>query len=84
MLWHSSDLWHSSEFTTFLFQIEVVAYDTAYTDQVTTATVPIMVSRNAWAPVFSQPEYSISITENHRLGTSVLQLTATDDDQVRS
>ncbi len=62
--------------------VRVIAYDTSYPDQVSTVTVPIQVTRNERAPIFSQPEYRTSIAENHRLGSSVLQLIATDDDNV--
>ena len=60
----------------------MIAYDTAYPDQVTTATVPVQVTRNANAPIFSRPEYRVTLAENHRLGSSVLSLTGTDDDKV--
>jgi len=65
-----------------MFQLRVAVYDTAYPDQVTTATVPIQVTRNANAPIFERPEYRISVTESHRLGSSVLQLSAEDADEV--
>lgn len=61
--------------------MKVICYDTAYPDQVSTAVVPIQVTRNERAPIFSKPEYRVSITESHRLGSSVIQLTATDDDK---
>jgi protocadherin Fat 4 len=63
------------------YRVKVICYDTAYTDQVSTAVVPIQVTRNERAPIFSQPEYRVSITETHRLGSSVIQLSATDDDK---
>ena len=66
-----------------LLQIRIIAYDSAYPDQVTTATIPIEVTRNQYAPIFSRAEYEKSITENHQLGSSVVQLTATDKDKVR-
>ena len=67
---------------TFTFQVRIIAYDTAYTDQVTTAVVPIQVTRNEYAPIFSRPEYRLSLAENHRLGSSVIQMSATDADKV--
>jgi len=60
----------------------VIAYDNAYPDQVSTATVTVEVTRNQYAPIFMQPEFQDKITENHRLGTSVLQVKAEDRDQV--
>lgn len=63
--------------------MRVVAFDTEYPDQPSTATVPIKVTRNQNAPRFSNSEYSKSLAENHRLGSSVLQVTATDSDKVR-
>ena len=57
-------------------------YDTAYPDQPSTATVPIQVTRNANAPIFSKAEYDVTLAENHRLGSSVAQVSASDDDGV--
>ncbi len=64
------------------FQIRVLVYDTEYRDQTSTAVVPVVVTRNANAPIFERPEYRQSLAENHRLGSSVLQLKASDQDQV--
>ncbi len=58
-------------------------YDTEYPDQTSTAIVPVIVTRNANAPIFERPEYRQSLAENHRLGSSVLQLRASDQDQVQ-
>ena len=60
----------------------MIAYDNAYPDQVSTATVPVEVTRNEFAPIFSRPEFETSITENHRLGSSVIKVKATDRDKV--
>ena len=60
----------------------MLAYDVSYPEQTSTATVPIDVSRNDAAPIFSKAEYENEIAESHRLGSSVLQLDATDDDNV--
>ena len=57
-------------------------YDTEYTDQTSTALVPVIVTRNANAPIFERPEYRQSLAENHQLGSSVLQLKASDQDKV--
>ena len=59
-----------------------MAYDTAYPDQTSTAEVPILVTRNDAAPIFSQAEYRTEIAESHRLGSSVLKLDASDNDNV--
>ena len=61
----------------------MIAYDSAYPDQVSTATVPVEVTRNQYPPIFSRPEYEKSITENHGLGSSVIKLVATDRDKVK-
>ena len=63
--------------------MRLLVYDTAYPDQTSTATVPVQVTRNDAAPIFSRSEYETELAENQRLGSSVLQLLATDDDDVR-
>ena len=63
-------------------QLRVLAFDDLYLDQVATATVSVKVTRNENAPRFSKSEYTKSLAENHRLGSSVLEVTATDADNV--
>ena len=63
-------------------QIRVVVYDSEYPDQTSTAVVPVIVTRNANAPIFERPEYRQALAENHQLGSSVLQLKASDQDKV--
>lgn len=60
----------------------MLAYDTAYPDQTTTATVAIAVSRNEFAPVFTQSPYRVTINETLALGTCILTVSASDQDGV--
>lgn len=66
-------------------QLEIVAYDTAYENDKATATVTVSVNRNPSQPRFLGPEglnYLRMIDENTPIGTTVLDLNATDDDGV--
>lgn len=58
-------------------------HDSAYPDQPSTATVPIQVTRNENAPIFATADYNVNLAENHRLGSSVVQVSASDDDGVK-
>lgn len=60
----------------------MIAYDRAYPNQISNATVPITVIRNQNAPVLNQSQFRLTIPENTPLGSSVIQLTATDQDMV--
>lgn len=44
------------------------------------ATVNITVTRNLFPPVFDRQIYEATISESLPLGSSVIQLTATDND----
>lgn len=64
-------------------QVRVSAYDSAYPDQQSNATLPVTVLRSIHAPVFDTSQYQLTVAENTPLGTSIIQLTATDSDNVR-
>ena len=64
----------------FDYTLRVRAYDTAYPDQIATATVAIGVSRNEFAPVFTQSPYRVTINETLPLGTCILSVSASDED----
>ena len=68
------------------YTLRLVAFDTAYPDQTSTATLEVRVTRNEAAPLFpDSEEYAVEIAENHQLGSSVLQVRANDaDDDVVS
>ena len=59
-----------------------MAFDTAYPDQTSTVVLPVVVTRNEHAPIFEQYEYQTSIPENQRIGSSILLVKASDNDQV--
>ena len=65
-----------------VFQVRVKAYDSMYVDQVSEETLTIQVTRNQYAPLFSATEHRESIPESHRLGSPVVQLEASDRDEV--
>ena len=65
------------------YVVRVRVRDSAKPDNIAEASVTIPVRRNVHAPQFSQQEYKQVVYENVRVGNSILQLTATDDDDVR-
>ena len=64
----------------FDYTLRVRAYDTAYPDQIATATVAITVSRNEYSPEFTQSPYRVTINETLALGTCILTVSASDQD----
>ncbi|XP_060080745.1 protocadherin Fat 4-like, partial [Ylistrum balloti] len=67
------------------YELRIAAYDTFYPDNRVYTIVTIPVNRNPAAPNFSQEFYRKTIAETFPLGTSVVQLNATDadNDQLR-
>ncbi|XP_036359005.1 uncharacterized protein LOC115211772 [Octopus sinensis] len=63
------------------FTLDVVAYQENNTKVSTTSQLVINVIRNPNAPIWDSRLYNKSISENHQIGSSVLQLTADDKDQ---
>ena len=67
--------------TTNIYEMVVVASDGGSVPQSSTTTVTVSITDvNDNIPTFSQESYSVSTTENHPIGTSILQVTVTDDD----
>ena len=66
-----------------LFQLRVIAYDSASPARTATSTVNIQVSRNPSAPVFTRAVYEQTIPETYPLGTAVETVLASDADGVR-
>ena len=62
------------------FQIGVIAFDSAYPTNHASSNVTLSVNRNPNSPVFRPSSYSERIPESFSLGTSLLQVQATDDD----
>lgn len=62
--------------------MRVKAYNSERPTAVATATVSITMLRNAEAPVFTESSYQVQIYDNHRLGTAVTSVSATDPDGV--
>ena len=61
-------------------QLQVQASDGAANPKVGISTVVITVRRNLHAPQFSQQRRDLDVLETHALGTPLLTLEATDDD----
>ena len=61
--------------------MRVIAHDHGVPPQSGTAEVELSVIRNTHAPVFIQDFYSASVNEMASSGTSLLKVSATDDDQ---
>lgn len=64
------------------FQLEVLAYDPQYPVDFATATVTLSISRNENVPIFSPPTYRVTISETAIIGSSVIRVTASDNDGV--
>ena len=65
-----------------MLQLRIIAYDTSYPNNPTTATLTIPVTRNVNTPEFTKTSYSAQILENSRVGFSVLEVSAKDKDKV--
>ena len=64
------------------YLLVISAHDTAYPDNVGSATVLVDVERNPNAPVFNASEYALTVDEKLGLGEEVITVAATDADQV--
>ncbi|KAJ8318063.1 hypothetical protein KUTeg_003154 [Tegillarca granosa] len=60
--------------------LRVAAYDSLVSNQITTATVIIGVTRNDNPPIFQNEPYRVNVPESFAIGTSLIQITATDLD----
>ena len=67
-----------------LFQLTVVAYDSTYPENEATATVSILVERNPHAPEFDDNNYQKTVDEKFALGSVVMEIRATDEDEVKT
>ena len=65
-----------------LFQLGVVVYDIAYPEDRDATNVTITVDRNPSPPVFNPQQYSRTINESYPIGLSLVQLIASDPDNV--
>ena len=65
---------------TFIFQLSIECYDSAYPLTKDVSTVTITVRRNISPPIFTLPAYTATIPETYGLGIEILQVTATDSD----
>ncbi|XP_046564129.1 protocadherin Fat 1-like, partial [Haliotis rubra] len=63
------------------YKARVTAYDSGSTTRTATATVDLTVNRNAGQPAFGLPSYDTTIEELTAVGTSIINVTATDSDQ---
>lgn len=68
--------------STASLQLRLTAHDTRYPNNRANATVTIQVTRNLNSPVFSPPSYSRTILDTVPLGYQVVQVNATDGDNV--
>lgn len=72
----------NNKITTVLFQLRLLAYDTAYPSQIAYTNITINVNRNPNAPRFNPQSYERTITEDFTLGRSLVQIEASDPDGV--
>ncbi|KAL5018737.1 hypothetical protein ScPMuIL_004459 [Solemya velum] len=66
--------------STSTYYVVVKAYDTAYPNQLATATATIFVTRNPNAPYFSQALYRETVYESEITGATVVEVRAFDID----
>lgn len=62
--------------------VKLIAYDTVYPNIQATATATINVNRNPNPPIFNPSTYRVTLSENHALGSAVVDVNATDADFV--
>ena len=63
------------------YQVAVIAFDLGSPSLSATASLIVQVTDvNDNPPIFAQEQYSVSISEMHAVGSSVLEVTATDSD----
>ena len=63
--------------------LKLIAYDTIYPNIQATATATINVNRNPNPPIFNPSTYRVTLSENHALGSAVVDVNATDADLVK-
>jgi len=66
----------------FILQLQLVSYDTLYPLNEGTSSAVITVTRNPSVPAFTQEGYQVTVDERLGLGASVIQIAATDADEV--
>ncbi|KAK3745550.1 hypothetical protein RRG08_040225, partial [Elysia crispata] len=62
------------------YQLIIQAQDNAIQPKSATATVTITIQRNEHKPVFNPSSYNANITEDFEISSSILKVTASDDD----
>ncbi len=67
-----------------VFQLRIVAFDSANPNQKVTTVVSIKVTRNENGPIYTRNTYSVHASETMDLGGFITQVNATDRDGVRS
>jgi hypothetical protein len=65
-----------------ILQLLVQAYDNGYPALYDTTVLTVNVNRNLQAPVFSQPNYNVTILESQTLGETIVSVLATDPDSL--
>ncbi|XP_055954929.1 protocadherin Fat 4 [Patella vulgata] len=69
---------NTQQFVTYTMLVEV--FDTARPNEIATTSVVVTINRNEKSPVFTSPSYTATINDYDGPGTSVITVTATDDD----
>lgn len=64
----------------FLFQLLIETYDTLDPNDIGFTTVTLTVRRNVFPPVFAPTSYTVYANDFDPIGTSLIQITATDSD----
>lgn len=66
----------------FCLQFLIRGYDTFYPNNWASCTVHITVIRNPNSPLYTQSSYEKTINEYHQVGSTVLAVSAQDQDGV--
>ena len=65
-----------------VFQLRVTVHDSGKPEKTATTTVRVPMTRNVNTPKFSKTSYGATFNENIPVGSSILQVAATDADGV--
>ena len=67
----------------FTYTLPIMVWDTGRPEKTATSTFTAKISRNENSPRFEQNEYRVKINDRYELGQEIVNVQATDRDQVR-
>lgn len=63
-------------------QLTINLWDSGRPEKTSSATFTASITRNEYPPVWNQTEYRVTINDRYTLGQTVIQVGASDRDQV--